>query len=462
MASGEELNTSTALAKRSVDSEAPVVARFPPRPVTPPASEDVSKKQAPPSRSPWIWLAATVLMGVAIYFAWEHYTRPAAGVASTAAGKTGAAAIPVTAARSRKGDIDVYDTGLGAVTPILTVNVKSRVDGQLMSVRYKEGDLVHKGDLLLDIDPRPYQVQLTLAQGQLLKDQAALANARIDLARYQELLGKSLVPEQQVATQEALVSQDEAAIKTDQGQVDSANLNITYCHITALITGRVGLRLVDPGNMVHASDANALLVITQMQPISVIFTLAEDQLQVVLKKMRAGDKLPVDAYDRDMKSKLAEGSLTALDNEIDPTTGTLKLRATFDNEQGTLFPNQFINVRLLVDRKQGVTVVPTAAVQRNAQATYVYAVKPDSTVTVRPITTGTTEGDDTEVVTGLAPDEVVVMTGVDKLQEGSKVNAQFPSTSGRGQAATSSPGQAPTSSRGQVPTTSRGQAPKSR
>jgi membrane fusion protein, multidrug efflux system len=461
MASGEELNTSTALAKRSVDSEAPVVARFPPRPVTPPASEDVSKKQAPPSRGPWIWLAATVLMGVAIYFAWEHYTRPAAGAASTAAGKTGAAAIPVTAARSRKGDIDVYDTGLGAVTPILTVNVKSRVDGQLMSVRYKEGDLVHKGDLLLDLDPRPYQVQLTLAQGQLLKDQAALANARIDLARYQELLGKSLVPEQQVATQEALVSQDEAAIKTDQGQVDSANLNITYCHITALITGRVGLRLVDPGNMVHASDSNALLVITQMQPISVIFTLAEDQLQVVLKKMRAGERLPVDAYDRDMKSKLAQGSLTALDNEIDPTTGTLKLRATFDNEQGTLFPNQFINVRLLVDRKQGVTVVPTAAVQRNAQATYVYAVKPDSTVTVRPITTGTTEGEDTEVVTGLAPDEVVVMTGVDKLQEGSKVNAQIPSTTGRGQAATSSPGQAPTSSRGQVPT-SRGQAPKSR
>jgi multidrug efflux system membrane fusion protein len=451
MASGEEPNSSASLAKRSVDTDAPVVARFPPRPVTPPPSEEVSRKQAPPSRRPWIWVAATVLMGAAIYFAWEHYTRPAAGAAATAAGKTGSAPIPVTAARSRRGDIDVYDTGLGAVTPILTVNVKSRVDGQLMSVRYKEGDLVHKGDLLAEIDSRPYLVQLTLAQGQLLKDQAALANARIDLARYQSLLAKGLVPEQQFATQEALVNQDQAAIKTDQGQVDSANLNITYCHITALITGRVGLRLIDPGNMVHASDPNALLVITQMQPISVIFTLAEDQLQVVLKKMRAGERLTADAYDRDMKTKLAEGSLTALDNEIDPTTGTLKLRATFENEQGTLFPNQFINVRLLVDQRQGVTVVPTAAIQRNAQATYVYVVKLDSTVTVRPVTTGTTEGEDTEVSTGLAPDEVVVMTGVDKLQEGSKINAQIASTNGRGQT--------PTTSRGQ-PTSGPGQAPK--
>jgi multidrug efflux system membrane fusion protein len=453
MASGDEPNNSTALAKRSVETEAPVIARFPPRPVTPPPSADVNNEKTR-SRRPWFWAAATVLMGVAIYFAWERYARPAAGAASAAAGKTGSAAIPVTAARSHTGDIDVYDTGLGAVTPILTVNVKTRVDGQLVSVWYKEGDLVHKGDVLLDIDSRPFLVQLTLAQGQLLKDQAALANARIDLARYQALLAKSLVPEQQVATQEALVSQDEGAIKIDQGQVDSANLNITYCHVTALITGRVGLRLVDPGNMVHASDPNALLVITQMQPISVIFTLAEDQLQVVLKKMRAGDRLTADAYDRDMKTKLAQGSLTALDNEIDPTTGTLKLRATFENQQGTLFPNQFINVRLLVDRKPGVTIVPTAAIQRNAQATYVYVVKPDSTVTVRPVTTGTIEGEDTEVVTGLAPDEVVVMTGVDKLQEGSKVNAQILSPDG--------PGQPSTSSRGQVRTSSRGQTPKGR
>ena len=212
---------------------------------------------------------------------------------------------------------------------------------------------------------------------------------------------------------------------TDQGQVDSANLNITYCHITALITGRVGLRLVDPGNMVHATDSNPLLVITQMQPISVIFTISEDQLQVVLKKMRAGERLPVDAYDRDMKSRLAQGVLTALDNEIDPTTGTLKLRATFENEAGTMFPNQFINVRLLVDEKHGVTLVPTSAVQRNAQATYVFVVKPDQTVTSRPVTMGASEGDESEVTSGLSAGDVVVMTGIDKLQEGSKVDAQI-------------------------------------
>jgi multidrug efflux system membrane fusion protein len=333
----------------------------------------------------------------------------------------------VVAARAHTGDIGVYYTGLGSVTPILTVTVKSRVDGQLMSVRYKESDLVHKGELLAEIDSRPYQVQLTLAQGQLLKDQATLANAKIDLARDQALFAKKLIPEQVLATQETVVTQDEGVVKTDQGQVDSANLNISYCHITALITGRVGLRLVDPGNMVHASDPNGLVVITQMQPISVIFTISEDELQVVLKKMRAGQKLTVDAFDRDMKTKLAQGLLTALDNEIDPTTGTLRLRATFENEAGTMFPNQFINVRLLVEEKRGITLIPTAAVQRNAQATYVFVVKPDQTVTSRPVAIGATEGDESEITSGLTAGEVAVMTGVDKIHEGSKVDAQIPS-----------------------------------
>jgi len=373
-----------------------------------------------------------VVIGPGLYMIWRHDKTPTSGNASSAG--AGSAVIPVVAARAYKGDIDVYDTGLGAVTPISTVTVKSRVDGQLMSVNYKEGELVHKGDLLLEIDSRPYQVQLTLARGQLVKDQAALANARIDLARDQELFTKTLIPEQQLATQQSLVTEDEGAVTTDQGQIDSANLNITYCHISALITGRVGLRLVDPGNIVHAADTNGLLVITQMQPISVIFTISEDQLQVVLKKMRAGQGLAADAYDRDMKTRLAEGTLTSLDNEIDPTTGTLRLRATFDNEQGTLFPNQFINVRLLVDAKHGVTLVPTAAVQRNAQATYVFVVKPDQTATSRPVTLGVTEGDQSEITSGLTPGEVVVMTGVDKIQEGSKVNAQIPSTSTGGKA----------------------------
>jgi multidrug efflux system membrane fusion protein len=333
--------------------------------------------------------------------------------------------VPVVAASVRRGDIGVFITGLGAVTPIYTVTVKSRVDGQLMQVHYKEGDIVHQGDLLVEIDPRPYQVQLSQAEGQLIKDQALLDNARIDLARYQTLLTQNAIPEQQLATQKALVQQDEGAVRTDQAQIDSAKLNLVYCHITAPITGRVGLRLVDPGNIVHATDANGLLVITQIQPISVIFTIAEDQLPLVLQKMRAGERLRVDAYDREMKAKIAQGWVTTLDNQIDQTTGTVKIRATFDNQDNVLFPNQFINARLLVEEKHGVTLVHAAAVQRNSQTTYIFLVKPDSTVTVHPITIGITEGDDSEVTLGLAPGDVVVMTGVDKLQEGSKVRVQM-------------------------------------
>ena len=333
--------------------------------------------------------------------------------------------IPVVAAKARKGDTDVFFTGLGAVTPIYTVTVKSRVDGQLMEIHYREGEIVHQGDLLVEIDPRPFEVMLTQAEGQLIKDQAALDNARIDLARYQTLLTQNAIPEQQVATQKTLVRQFEGAVRTDQGQINSAKLDLVYCQVTAPITGRVGLRLVDPGNIVHANDANGLLVITQIQPISVIFTLAEDHLPVVVRTMRAGRRLRVDVYDRAMTTKIATGSLTTLDNQIDPATGTVKLRATFDNHDIALFPNQFVNARLLVEEKHGVILVPTAVVQRNAQTTYVFLVKPDSTVTFRPITIGTTEGEDSEVTAGLSPGDIVVMTGVDKLQEGSKVSVQL-------------------------------------
>jgi multidrug efflux system membrane fusion protein len=332
----------------------------------------------------------------------------------------------VVAATSHQGDIGVYYSGLGAVTPLATVTVKSRVDGQLMSVRYREGDTVHQGDLLVEIDDGPYRAALTQAEGQLMRDQAALENARIDLVRYQQLVPQKAIPEQQLATQQATVHQDEGVVKLDEGQIESAKVNLAYCKIAAPATGRIGLRLVDPGNIVQTADTNGLLVITQMDPISAIFTISEDQLQVVLKKMAAGQTLEVDAYSRDAKTKLAQGSLTTLDNQIDPATGTLKLRATFENPKGTLFPNQFVNARLLVQEKHGVTLVPTAAVQRNSQATYVYVVKADSTVTVRSIAIGTTEGDDSEVTSGLAPGEVVVMTGVDKLEEGTKVNAQIP------------------------------------
>jgi multidrug efflux system membrane fusion protein len=386
-------------------------------------------KKAKPAhrRRLWLWILVLFLLGLGGYLVWAKITAKQAADAAAKAAAKGPPPIPVVAAISRQGDIGVYYSGLGAVTPLAVVTLRTRVDGQLMRVGYREGDTVHQGDGLVEIDDGPYQAALTQAEGQLLRDQAALENARIDLARYQQLAPLKAIPEQQLATQQATVHQDEGVVKLDAGIIESAKVNLAYCKIAAPVTGRVGLRLVDLGNIVHAADTNGLVVITQMDPISAIFTISEDQLQVVLKKMAAGQTLQVDAYDRDGKTKLAQGSLTTLDNQIDPATGTLKLRATFRNTKGTLFPNQFVNVRLLVQEKHGVTLVPTAAVQRNSQATYVYVVKADSTVTVRPIVIGTTEGDDSEVTSGLAPGEVVVMTGVDKLQEGSKVKAQVPS-----------------------------------
>ena len=392
-------------------------------------NEDKSPAFKVRSKRHWWWSVPVVVLIVVACFYWPKVK--ASGNARTEPAKSGkgkeaSAAPPVVAARVRKGDIGVYYTGLGAVTPIYTVTVKSRVDGQLMKVLYQEGETVHQGDLLIQIDPRPYQVQLTQAEGQLQKDQANLDNARIDLVRYQTLLKQNAIPEQQLATQQATVVQDEGAVKTDQGQIDSAKLNLTYCQITAPITGRVGLRLVDPGNIVQASDTNGLVVITQMQPISVLFTIAEDQLQVVLQKMRGGQKLQADAYDRDMVKKISQGSLTTVDNQIDQTTGTIRLRATFDNAKETLFPNEFVNIRLLVEEKRGVLLIPSAAIQRNSNSTFVYLVQQDSTVTVRNIMIGTTEGDDSEITGGLQAGDVVVMTGVDQLQEGSKVTVQIP------------------------------------
>jgi len=382
-----------------------------------------SERRSPRRR--WLWLAAIVVGAVALFLMLRLRGQPSkpAARAAAAAGR-GAVATPVTAAKARTGDIGVYFTGLGAVTPLYTVTVRSRVDGELTKIYYKEGQTVRKGELLAEIDPRPFEVQLTQAEGQLIKDQAALENARVDLARYQALIKRNAVAEQQLATQQATVTQDEGVVKTDQGQIDSAKLNLVYCHITSPITGRVGLRLVDPGNIVHAADTNGLMVITQIEPISVIFTISEDQLPPVIKRFRTGERLRVDAYDRDLKKKLSQGVLTTMDNQIDQTTGTLKLRALFDNKDDALFPNQFVNARLLVQEKHGVTLVPTAAIQRNAQATFVYLVKADQTVTVRNVTVGTTEGDETEIVSGLAAGDVAVTTGVDKLQEGSKVNAQ--------------------------------------
>jgi len=381
-------------------------------------------KPAKPRRR-WLWWLIVIALALAAFFWWNAH-RKSAAAAKTASAKKGRGAaggtVPVVAAQAQKGNIGVYVSGLGAITPIYTVTVKSRVDGELIAVHFKEGDLVNKGDPLIEIDPRPYNAVMVQAAGALERDRALLANARVDLTRYTTLVAQEAVPEQQLATQRALVQQYEGTITNDQGVLDAAKVNVDYCHITSPINGIVGLRLVDPGNIVHATDTTGMLVITQIQPISVIFTISEDQLPAVLQKVRAGQKLTVDAWDRDSKKKLATGTLDTIDNLIDQTTGTLKFRAVFDNKNRALYPNQFVNARLLQQEKTGVTLIPSAAIQRNTNDTYVWLVKPDNTVTARSIKLGTTEGDQSEITSGLQPGDKVVMTGVDKLEEGSKVN----------------------------------------
>ncbi|MGD1082119.1 MAG: efflux RND transporter periplasmic adaptor subunit [Candidatus Sulfotelmatobacter sp.] len=369
----------------------------------------------------WIWLiVAVVILGGAVLWQRGGATREA-----KAGGDAASRPVTVTTAVGRQGDIGIYLSALGTVTPVYTVTVTSRVQGEITQVYYHEGQMVRKGDPLIEIDPRPYQAALTQVEGQLAHDQAVLTEAKIDLERYQQALNRNAIAKQQFDDQQQVVLQDEGTVKNDEGQLANAKVNLVYAHITAPIAGRVGLRLVDPGNIVQANSTTALVVITQLQPITVIFSIAEDQLSQIQQQLRKGKKLTVDAFDREASTKLASGTLLTLDNVIDPTTGTLKLKAIFDNRDNALFPSQFVNIRLLVDTQRNATLIPTPAIQRNAQGAFVYVIKGDQTASIRTITPGTTDGSVT-AVQGLEPQEVVAVNGFDKLLDGAKVTIRTP------------------------------------
>src|SRR5271170_3345374 len=400
------------------------------------SSADVERpevRRAPTDRPPksnwWIWVVVAVVVAGGV---WYYRSAPAKSQASGAPGSgfpggvAGAAGVmppvPVVVTTAQRGDLPVYFDGLGTVTAYNTVTVRSRVDGAIVKVNFTEGQFVHEGDALVEIDPRPYQVALEQAQGQQAKDQAQLKDVQIDMERYKLLYKEGVIPKQQVDTQEASVGQSQGSIAADQAAIDSAKLNITYSHIVAPISGRVGLRLVDVGNIVHAADTTGLVVITQLQPISVIFTLPQDQLPQVMAKLHSGAQLSVEAWDRDDTQKITSGKLATIDNQIDVTTGTYKLKAIFGNENEILFPNQFVNVHLLVDTKHNMTLVPVAAIERGPQGAYVYTSGPGNVAKIQVVTIAQTTGNVVGLTSGIKAGDSVVIDGQDKLQEGTKLN----------------------------------------
>jgi membrane fusion protein, multidrug efflux system len=365
-----------------------------------------------------VLVIVAVLVGLVI-LAWlltPKATPPAGGGRFAGGGP-----MPVVTARARAGDMPITLIGLGTVTPLATVTVQSQISGQIMHIAFKEGQTVKAGDPLIQIDPRPYQVALEQAQGALARDKALLANAHVDLGRYQTLFAQDSIAEQQLATQRSLVVQDEGTVKTDQAQIDAQKLNLTYARIVSPIDGRVGLQQVTVGNYVTPNAPNGLVVVTQLQPITVVFTLPEDQIPQLLKQLHAGATLPVTAYDRTVTQQLATGALQSVDSQIDTTTGTIKLKAIFPNTDESLFPQQFVNVVLLLDTLHGATLIPQAAIQRGAPGTYVYLVNADQTVNVRTVTLGPGDATNIAITQGLQPGDTVVVDGADKLKDGAKV-----------------------------------------
>lgn len=451
----------------------------------------------------WVWLIIIALLAFAAWHYRGIFSTSTTDTATSGSGRGGrggaGGTVPVSVATASKGDIPVYLRAPGTVAAFNTVTVHTRVDGQLMSVNFKEGQFVREGEVLAELDPRPFQVQLEQAEGQLAHDEALLKDAQLNAERFTKLYNEGVLSQQQANTQQATAAQYIGMIKTDQGMIDSAKLNITYCRITSPIGGRIGLRLVDAGNIVHAADANGLIVITQLQPISVLFSLPQDDLTEVNKQVLAGVQLPADAFDRDTVTKIASGKVTTIDNQIDQTTDTYKVKSVFPNENNALFPNQFVQVRLLEGKKTGLTIVPPAAIQRGPQGTFVYVVTdgpapaagnanppagtpapaspepkganangapatPGKIVKLRQVTVTITEGDQAGISAGLQPGETVVIDGMDKLQDGTKVDPHAPPPAPAPNSSATSSGYSPTPSQNpsaQQPAAKSGKSKKS-